>query len=219
LSNVVAAPESVDWRQKGVVLPVKNQGQCGSCWAFSAVSALESLNAIKNGNLVSLSEQQLVDCAGAYGNEGCNGGLMDTAFAYVRDKGICASADYPYTARDGTCKESRCTAAFKISGYGQIPEGDEKLQLQAIANSPVSVSVEAGTFAFQFYSGGVLDDPSCGKRLDHGITAVGYDMTAPKPYYIVRNSWGSSWGELGYVRIVFGKGMCGIADDSSFPLA
>jgi len=213
----VHAPASVDWRSKGAVTPIKDQGQCGSCWAFSATGALEGLNVISGHSLVSLSEQQLVDCSTSFGNNGCNGGLMDYAFEYViSKKGITGESDYKYTGQDGTCKTGKPVKAT-CKGYTDVPSGNEASLLTQVNKGPVSVAVEADQSAWQFYSGGVLDDASCGENLDHGVLAVGYGTDGGKNYWIVKNSWGTSWGESGYIRLVRDKDQCGIALAASQP--
>jgi len=212
----VEAPAKVDWRGKAVT-PIKDQGQCGSCWAFSTTGSTEGAFAIATGQLVSLSEQQLVDCSGAEGNQGCNGGLMDQAFQYIIDNGgITTEKAYPYTAEDGTCNTD-VTPAVAITGFSDVTSGDEDALAAAVALGPVSVAIEADQACFQFYSGGVLSDPSCGTQLDHGVLAVGYDTTASQPYWIVKNSWGTSWGMSGYVLIAKGSDECGIASEPSYP--
>ena len=212
----VSIPSSVDWRTEGAVNPVKDQGQCGSCWAFSAVGVLESRYKIAKGTLYQLAEQQLVDCARGtpYSSEGCNGGEMTDAFDYSAAKGMMTESDYPYKAYDQSCKyDSSKVTPVKGSGHYMVPPNNA-IQLKTdIANGPVSVAIEADTFVFQFYSGGVLNSSKCGTNLDHGVVAVGYGVDAAKgEYYIVRNSWGASWGEKGYIRIaiVDGPGICGI---------
>lgn len=215
-----ALPASVDWRGKAVS-EVKNQGSCGSCWAFSAIGSLEGLNAIKSGKIVEFSEQQLVDCSGSFGNEGCNGGLMDSAFQYVQKNGIETESDYPYTGSDDTCKAASGKTAFKINGFADVPANTTAQLRAAIAQQPVSVAIEADGFWFQFYFGGIFNS-SCGTDLDHGVLAVGYGTESGQNFWIVKNSWGSSWGESGYIRIADngdGPGLCGIQMSASYPTA
>jgi len=215
----VKAPQTVDWRSKGAVTPIKNQQQCGSCWAFSTTGSVEGAAAIASGKLVSLSEQQLVDCSGAQGNQGCEGGLMDQAFQYIiSNNGITTESNYPYTAQDGTCNNQAAgQVATTIGGYTDVPSMNEAALVAAVAVGPVSVAIEADQACFQFYSGGVLSDPSCGTNLDHGVLAVGYDQTGSQPYWIVKNSWGTSWGESGYIQMAMGMDECGINSEPSYP--
>jgi C1A family cysteine protease len=215
LEDTKNLPKEWDWRTKGVVNPVKNQGQCGSCWAFSAVGALESAWAIKTGKLYSLSEQQLVDCSGSYGDQGCNGGLMSNAFQYAEKNAMCSEDSYPYTAQDGTCKKS-CKGLVKVQSYVDLPVGDENALQAAVVKNAVSIAIEADQPGFQFYSGGVFDG-ECGTQLDHGVVLEGFGTDDGKDYWLVRNSWGSSWGENGYIKLVRGKNQCGLANSASFP--
>lgn len=216
----VTLPTALDWRVASqnpknlvAVTGVKNQEQCGSCWSFSASGATEGAWAISGNKLVSLSEQQLVDCSGSYGNNGCGGGDMDYAFQYIQDHGLCTEADYPYQATQGQCK--KCTPVAHLNGFLDI--SDETGIMSEIQKGPVSIAIEADQAVFQFYSGGVLDDPGCGTNLDHGVLIVGYGTDQGKDYWIVKNSWGASWGENGYIRIVRNKGMCGIGQMQSRP--
>lgn len=218
-----ANPESVDWRSKGAVTPVKNQQQCGSCWAFSATGSMEGANFIKNGNLVSLSEQQLVDCSGPQGDKGCFGGIMDSAFRYViQNGGIDSESDYPYSARTGSCSTSKAQKhAVKLTSFQDVPPNDEGQLESAVAQQPVSVAIEADQPNFQFYKSGVFD-AACGTQLDHGVLVVGYGADNGKPYWIVKNSWGEGWGNNGYIWIAKNiqkkEGQCGIAMQPSFPI-
>ena len=222
--NTTANPTSVDWSAKGAVTPIKNQEQCGSCWAFSTTGSVEGAWFIAKGSLVSLSEQQLVDCSTAEGNQGCNGGLMDDAFQYIIDnKGITTEAAYPYTATGpNTCEASGKPVAATLSGFKDVPANSEVALETAIVQQPVSVAVEADQSVFQFYSGGVMDS-TCGTQLDHGVLAVGYGTDTGKEYYKVKNSWGADWGEKGYIRLGRGakfnpSGQCGIQMMASYPV-
>lgn len=213
----VSVADAVDWVAKGGVTPVKNQGQCGSCWAFSTTGSVEGAYFVASGELVSLSEEDLVQCDQV--DDGCQGGLMDNGFKFVEEKGLCTETDYPYTSGTGvrgSCKTS-CSPAVKVTGFQDVPAMDEDALLQAVAQQPVSVAIEADRSAFQLYSGGVLDNTGCGQQLDHGVLAVGFGNDGGKPYWKVKNSWGSSWGESGYIRMVRGKNMCGIASQASYP--
>jgi len=216
-------PSSVDWRTKGVVTPVKNQKQCGSCWAFSAVASIEGQHALNTKRLVSLSEQNLVDCSTAEGNEGCNGGLMDQAFEYViKNKGIDTEQSYPYEGIDEKCHFKRRTVGADITGFKDIESGSESALQSAVATvGPISVAIDASSFGFQFYKTGVYYDTECGNQqqnLDHGVTAVGYGVLDGKQYWLVKNSWDVTWGNKGYILMTRNKGnQCGIATDASFP--
>lgn len=191
----------IDWTTKGMVSPIKNQGSCGSCWAFSATGIMESW-ALSKGQKANLSEQQLVDCSKKYGNDGCNGGFNYQGLNYVKDKGIASESEYPYTAKTGTCKVDG--GSFKIGKVNKI-KGCNQIQ-DSIQSRPTGVSADATNWSR--YSSGIFNN--CGRNLNHDILLVGLTST----YYKIKNSWGPSWGEQGYIRLAPGN-TCGVCDDWS----
>jgi len=215
-------PDSVDWRNKGAVTPVKNQGQCGSCWTFSATGVLESFYFINNGQLLSFSEQQIVDCATDAG-QGCGGGWPDLAIDYAAKYGLETEEDYPYSATDGTCKYDASKAHKVCSGHKDVTPKSSKQLKAALVNNPVSVVIEADQDTFQFYSSGVIST-GCGASIDHAVLAVGYQKVGALEAFIVKNSWSSNWGSDGYVYISTiqklngGQGACGILSGPVVPV-
>ena len=225
-SHTMELPEtdvkSINWVEKGGVTPVKDQGQCGSCWSFSATGGMEGANFVANDELVSLSEQQLVDCADKV-NHGCNGGLMDYAFRYViNNKGITTEDNYPYTAKDGTCNPAEeASPVVTISNYYDVPTNEESQLMAAVALQPVSVAIDAEGASFQMYKSGVYN-AECGTTLDHGVLVVGYGTENGLDYWLVKNSWGPTWGDGGYIKMARNtknpEGQCGIAMQPSRPV-
>ncbi|KAE8659876.1 Cysteine proteinase RD21a [Hibiscus syriacus] len=215
-------PASVDWRKKGAVTQVKDQGSCGACWSFAATGAMEGVNKIVTGSLVSLSEQELVDCDRKY-NTGCEGGLMDYAYKFVIDNhGIDTEEDYPYQGREKTCnKDKMKRRVVTIDDYADVPMNNEKQLLQAVATQPVSVGICGSERAFQLYSKGIFTGP-CSTSLDHAVLIVGYGSENGLDYWIVKNSWGSRWGMNGYIHMIRNsgnsEGVCGINMLASYPI-
>jgi KDEL-tailed cysteine endopeptidase len=208
----------INWRKRGKVARVKNQGACGSCWAFSAIGATEGLKAIKEGKLVELSEQELVDCD--TNDSGCGGGLMTTAFEYIMEYGIASEEDYGYKGYEGKCKRDQYERAFQINGYVRVDANDNDGLLEALQIGPVAIAVDAGSSVFRYYSKGVITE-GCTTRLNHGVLLAGTGDYNGTPYWYVKNSWGPAWGDEGYLRILretgSSKGQCGIAMDASYP--
>jgi C1A family cysteine protease len=232
-ADVSSLAASVDWISAGAVSDVKDQGQCGSCWAFSTVGSLEGAYKLKNGNLETFSEQNFVSCdnRSTGGTDlGCHGGLMDSAFEWAqKNGGVCTEAAYPYvsgtTKKNEDCLQSQCTKVAGVApkSWVDVKANDDSAMMSALAVGPVSVAIEADEPAFQLYKSGVFTS-KCGTNLDHGVLATGYgvDSESGLEYYNVKNSWGKSWGEKGYIRFVKGSGVqkegqCGILMQASYP--
>jgi C1A family cysteine protease len=198
--------DTFDWRKQGAVTSIKNQGSCGSCWTFSGAGTMESLLFINTKALVDLSEQQLLDCAGPYGNHGCNGGMPWSTFDYARDRGICLLSEYSYIGRQGQCKQCkprmRTNGYFQLSGEGQFPS--------VIKQNPISLGLDVTNW--QHYSGGVFNGP-CGAQPQHAVIGIGWQDSA----WIIKNSWGTSWGEGGYIRLAANKNLCNVGKWATSP--
>jgi C1A family cysteine protease len=212
VEDATPTADSVNWVTAGAVNVVKDQGQCGSCWSFSSTGAMEGAYFIKTGTLLSLSEQELVDCD-HIGSAGCNGGSMEGAFEWYKTNMSELESDYSYTGRNGTCAETSYTGQFESTGYVQVTANSESAFKASVQAGPTSIAIEADKRVFQTYTSGILNSTSCGTQLDHGVLAVGYGTENGQAYYLVKNSWGPSWGDNGYLKIADngdGPGICGI---------
>jgi C1A family cysteine protease len=227
-----SVPDSIDWVSNGAVTPVKNQGQCGSCWSFSTTGALEGAYYVTYGSLPSFSEQELVDCdnrSGGGKDHGCNGGLMDNAFSWIeKNGGLCSEDSYPYTSGTtqtaGNCEETCSNIAnSKVSGYIDVKKSSDDAMMDALSQQPVAIAIQADQKDFQLYKSGVFTG-DCGTQLDHGVLVVGYGTQDGDDYYRVKNSWGTTWGDQGYIYLGRGsefnkgQGQCGMLLQASYPL-
>ncbi|XP_060089131.1 procathepsin L-like [Heteronotia binoei] len=224
-SATLETPKEVDWRKKGYVTRVKDQGNCGSCWAFSATGALEGLHFKTTKRLVSLSEQNLIDCSGKFHNCGCGGGNASRAFLYVQHNGgINSEKTYPYLSKNSSpCRYDPQKAEAKCTSFVAIPKGDERALERALFSAgPVSIAFDSRSREFQFYKSGIFSCPWSDKKLTHAMLAVGYvnspEVRKGSSYWILKNSWSKLWGEKGYMRLSKGANHCGIADGASYPI-
>jgi cathepsin L len=219
--NVHAAPTSWDWRTKGAVTPIKNQGQCGSCWSFSTTGSTEGCHFLTTGKLNSLSEQNLMDCSTSQGNQGCEGGLMTQAMTYIiSNGGIDTEVSYPYTAADGTtCNYNAANSGATLKSFTNVQTGSESDLLAKVTLGPVSVAIDASQNSFQLYTGGVYNEPACSSTaLDHGVLAIGWGVDSGSAYWLVKNSWGTDWGIQGYIEMSRNlNNQCGIATMATLP--
>ncbi|XP_020088824.1 fruit bromelain-like [Ananas comosus] len=217
--NMSAIPQSIDWRDYGAVTPVKNQGTCGSCWAFSSIATVEGIYKIKTGQLISLSEQEVLDCTVS---NACTSGWVHKAYEFIiANKGVTTEANYPYVGYKGTCRNNKPNAAY-ITGYQYVqPSYDERAIMYAVANQPTVIAIDASSYYFNYYNGGIFKGP-CGTNIFHAVTVVGYgqDSSTGDKYWIIKNSWGNRWGENGYVRMLRDTaypGLCGLASYGIYP--
>lgn len=219
----IFTPEKLDYRAKGRVSKVKDQGSCGSCWAFATTGALESVLASRNRATL-LSEQNLIDCSGKYGNYGCSGGLMDAALSYVRDHGIMSSSEYQYTGKNGFCQFVPEKSIINVRGSATLPRGNEILLRMVLAlTGPLPIAIDAGNRSFHSYKSGVYDDKSCmgtNDALNHAVLLVGYGTDDKGgDYWLIKNSWGNKWGDNGYIKIARNRGnLCGVASFAVLPI-
>ena len=212
---------SFDWRLYGIVNKPIDQGECGACWAFAASSAIEGQWALSSGKLINASVQQLVDCSWSTGNEGCSGGNMLSAFLYLGQQKFIDGKDYPYLGKDYLCLDGQ----FKVK-YGQVnsiglidPLNETQLALAVREIGPITVAIDAGSPYLMFYWEGIYDDPYCTTSVNHAVTIVGYGTDSNgQDYWIVKNSWGSDWGDNGYIKMKRGVNLCGIAESPIYPL-
>jgi len=219
--NIKALPPTWDWRQKGAVTPIKNQGQCGSCWSFSTTGSTEGCHFISKNTLVALSEQNLMDCSYSQGDQSCEGGLMTDAMNYIiSNGGIDTEASYPYQGVDeSSCNYTVANLGATLSSYSNIPSGSEADLQTSVYQGPVSVAIDASQTSFQLYQSGVYSDPNCSsQQLDHGVLAIGWGTDTGQAYWLVKNSWGTDWGMSGYIEMARNdNNMCGIATMATLP--
>ncbi|KAH6808890.1 hypothetical protein C2S51_026673 [Perilla frutescens var. frutescens] len=215
-------PPSIDWREKGAVTSVKQQGKCRSCWAFAAAAAVEGINFITTKQLVSVSAQQILDCTSPIFD--CKvGGRSDVAFSFIQhNQGITTNERYSYMEKKGACSHEKYSPVVTIDGYERVPSNDEDALQRAVAHQPVAVAVDSNSNNFQLYAGGVLVE-GCGTNPDHQVTIVGYGTTSDgTKFWIIKNSWGTNWGEGGYMRLKRGidskEGLCGITKVANYPI-
>ncbi|XP_062301717.1 procathepsin L-like [Osmerus eperlanus] len=217
----IPLPMSVDWRERGMVSPVQNQGMCGSCWAFSSIGALEGQMKRRNGSLVPLSPQNLVDCSTRFGNHGCKGGYLSKSYLYViSNRGIDSESFYPYEHKDGQCRYSTQGKAGVCFGFHILPQGMEgALQVAVATVGPVAVGINAMLPSFHHYRGGLYNDPACSPKItNHAVLVVGYGSDKGQDFWLVKNSWGTGWGEKGFIRIGRNQGnLCGISNFAIYP--
>ncbi|KAK9046460.1 hypothetical protein V6N11_052347 [Hibiscus sabdariffa] len=221
-SDILQVPLDVnfDWRDRGAVTPAKQQGKCNCCWAFAAVAAVESMTQIQTGKLISMSEKQLLDCSTNGGNQGCNGGLMVNAYQYIfQNGGITSEESYPYVDIQQACDTGKQTQKVaSVSGYKVVPANNENALANAVADQPVSIGIDGSGQAFRFYQGDGVFTGDCGSDLNHAVTIVGYGKDDKGlEYWIVKNSWGETWGDKGFMKIQRGANLCGLAKEASFP--
>ncbi len=216
-----ALPTSFDWRTKGAVTPIKNQGQCGSCWAFSTTGSTEGCHFLKSNKLVSLSEQNLMDCSTAEGNQGCEGGLMTQAMDYIiQNGGVDTESSYPYKAIDENCHFKTADVGATLAKYTNVQSGSEAKLQDTVSLGPVSAAMDASQTSFQLYTSGIYKDPACSSQsLDHGVLVIGWGVDAAgKDYWLMKNSWGTSWGIQGYFWLARNDhNMCGVATMATLP--
>ena len=214
--NLSEIPDSINWVEKGAVTDVKNQGQCGSCWAFSTTGAIEGSYYLQHDTLLSFSEQYLVDCSSDYGNYGCRGGLPTNAYKYIEEYGIGLEKDYKYSAIDGNCKDD-VSIIVKLKDY-VVVQKDEKRIIKALLRQPLSIAIAVSGLSFQFYKSGIYENKNCGEMLNHAVLLVGFGTENGQDYFLVKNSWGPQWGDKGYIKMIRHENTCGMNNMVSYPI-